>query len=126
MTDLAPSTSASIQPAGEAVRVLLVPGRSVAKWRCGGQRQGRACPGQLLNPEAADRPRDDELLDLLFSLEDVHGLSNPSRRCTRVRDLRFPPQSVESTRLRRVLVLGLVLPRSDVGQPALSAGEPER
>ena len=78
--------------------------------------------GQLLDAQAADRPRDHQLLDLLSALEDVHGLPKASDHFTRVRDLRFrPPQSGCYTRFRRVLVPGLVptinVTRVNRGQP---------
>jgi hypothetical protein len=49
----------------------------------------RKTAGQLLDPEARDRPGDDQLLDLLGAFEDVVGLAKPFGQSTRVRDLRF-------------------------------------
>lgn len=52
-------------------------------------RTGENSRSGLLNAESADRPADHELLDLLSSLENVHGLSKPSSGFTGVCDLRF-------------------------------------
>lgn len=41
-------------------------------------------PGQLLDPQAGDGPRDDQLLDLFCAFEDVVGMAEPSGRSLQI------------------------------------------